>query len=638
MEEIRMVLPDNTDQQIPSTTQNAVRETQDLTDARRLNALNCPKCGASNRLTSAFCVHCGEALAPTGQSKAQKFCTGCGGEVAKGTRFCGTCGAAIPSEDGNAVSESVIAAPKQSLPIKKIGIIASVAVLAMIAVTVCARLFAPSNYVTAKNSPAILRMADNGKQVIVSHANGNKETFDGDFYTQFFGSLDTTKGAFAVITGGDDSDPYVTTLYKIVNNKSTAFASIPNAANAYGILSADGSAVVWLVRLHFNEPPSLYIYRDDKTRLISDMDDILSFCVSPDGKTVAFIRSGNENICLIWRDGKIVDTFGDNVRPVALSNDGKLIYYYDYDSDGLYVKKGNDKVKLASGTSSMDFNMYFNKDNSSILYSGSTGVYVSHDGEEKIALAGRGPVRLLLPSAVVRIPVWYLDHSVIVNVNSFKGTFYTGLSGIYRITDQDQSERIAQSSKELPLTTSAAASAGTANAQLLADGKTILYLRSGGIYKVDGSRVKIKEEKLCDDEVVSFKALPDGSAFYFVNEANELYYQKGKGKPSLISDELDRNDKLWGWYGGDFFAVFGKDGSVFYLVDGKLYSSKAGSKGSLVRGVDSDNLYNIWAHNYAIYVYSSSLTEFYESIDGINFEKINSSDVLNQIIAFGAGS
>jgi len=55
---------------------------------------NCPKCGASNPINSAFCVSCGVPMNSQGEAvpAAQKFCTSCGAAIETGAAFCLSCG------------------------------------------------------------------------------------------------------------------------------------------------------------------------------------------------------------------------------------------------------------------------------------------------------------------------------------------------------------------------------------------------------------------------------------------------------------------------------------------------------------------------------------------------------------------
>jgi membrane protease subunit (stomatin/prohibitin family) len=51
---------------------------------------HCPACGAENSATARFCAQCGQALGPQAAN-----CPSCGTEAAPGQRFCASCGAAI---------------------------------------------------------------------------------------------------------------------------------------------------------------------------------------------------------------------------------------------------------------------------------------------------------------------------------------------------------------------------------------------------------------------------------------------------------------------------------------------------------------------------------------------------------------
>jgi len=524
-------------------------------------------------------------------------CSKCGSNVVAGTRFCGACGSAIHEELANEAASVANTIPDKPLPIKKIAAFGGIAVVAIIAIVICVKLFAPSNYVVSSGDSFFVHMQEDDEKVIVTYSNGTASSFDGQYFSMFNGSLDTGKGAFVIQSINEANDEYLSTLYYVSDNKSKPFADTTSENGAWGTVSANGNAVVFVTDTEYANGYSegtLSIYNGEKAQTISSsFYPGGSYCVSPDGTAVVYSADfdvkEHEFTTYFWSNGKTT-ALGDNLYAVAVSNGGKLIYYGD--DDKLYVQKGNDKTKLASDN---DLGaLFFNRDNSSVVYTNNSGKsYISVNGGEKQSLDST-IYNLLLPAGVYQS---YGDNYQVntINVKSFKNTFHLTSSDVYRITEKYESERVAKTSS---------------TAELADDGKTIFYLNSGSVYKIDGLATDRQAEKIIEADVSMFNALGNGSAIYFINYDDELYYQKGKGKPVFIDDDLDSSG----------FAVYNKEDIVFYISDGELYSTKGGAKASLVNGVDDDDLVAVNAGAFGVIVYGRNYDVAYRSFDGKTFE------------------
>jgi membrane protease subunit (stomatin/prohibitin family) len=67
---------------------------------------HCDGCGADNAATSRFCAQCGQPLGPKASN-----CPSCGTEAAPGQRFCATCGTAIAPAPSTAAASAPVTAP-----------------------------------------------------------------------------------------------------------------------------------------------------------------------------------------------------------------------------------------------------------------------------------------------------------------------------------------------------------------------------------------------------------------------------------------------------------------------------------------------------------------------------------------------
>jgi membrane protease subunit (stomatin/prohibitin family) len=67
---------------------------------------HCDACGADNAATSKFCAQCGQALGPKAIN-----CPSCGTEVSPGQRFCASCGTAVAAAPSAAAGGAPVTAP-----------------------------------------------------------------------------------------------------------------------------------------------------------------------------------------------------------------------------------------------------------------------------------------------------------------------------------------------------------------------------------------------------------------------------------------------------------------------------------------------------------------------------------------------
>ena len=117
-----------------------------------------------------------------------------------------------------------------------------------------------------------------------------------------------------------------------------------------------------------------------------------------------------------------------------------------------------------------------------------------------------------------------------------------------------------------------------------------------------------------EDEVRTYIAVEDGSAIYFVNHYDELYYQKGTNKPVLIGDGVQTHD-------GQSLVLY-KGNKLFYVSDKELYVS-TGSKGTRVAGIDGDvESVRMERFDVTVFTYDHNEACIYRSIDGINFDLV----------------
>jgi hypothetical protein len=332
-------------------------------------------------------------------------------------------------------------------------------------------------------------------------------------------------------------------------------------------ISASGNAIAFVKDYdYYAESGTLYLWNNGKTTLISDsMRSHKSYCISPDGKTVAFASGTRDDFSgACYYNGRISD-LGKNIEPFAVADKAKYIYYdKNYTS---YVMLGNDggtKQKLASQA----YPYYFNKDLSEMVFQANGKTYAVIKGEEKISLSG-AIHSFILPDSTQQT-------DEIIGVKSFANTLYISGDDIIRIDDKFEASSAVKKFNS------------DKNRYLASDGRTLLYMKNDDIYKVDALNKNATAVKLVDGDAGNFEAVNKGSAVYFVNEDDELYYQKGTGKPVYIADDVTDAVTSHSW---EFGAMAGfKDKILYYLSDSEVYAT-TGKKGKLVSGIDEDAVY-----------------------------------------------
>lgn len=470
-------------------------------------------------------------------------------------------------------------------------IIPAAAVLALVIVIIIAAIaMVPSKYETLKNSISI---NSNDEEVVIKQNGKKAVTQEGYLYSSSI-SLDKTKGAF--VTSEEDADGF--SLYYF---DGTAI-NVAGEINSYS-LSLNGNAIIYSTDVE-DEVGALYIYKDGKSTLInSDYYIYGGFAVSPDGSAVGYTTMDDDgDLTGLFYDGKNRE-LGRGIMPVALTNGGKLIYFEK--NDKLYVQKGDNADSKQSLGESVSI-VGFNKDMSELIYSASAGggskTYISRNGGEKQSLTSNIS-GILTPHGT---NVFYSqggrsNYSTIYGISSFADTYYYDGSSIYHIDGKYETRRV----------TSKASSP-----QLAKDGKTILYLKSDSLQIIDGSKDGAEPVELVSEEVKSFIMTDNATEFYFINTYDELYYQKGAGKPTTVCDDVYASSLY-----GQSFAHY-RGNKVFYISDNELYSS-TGGKGTLVKGIDGEISYIYSDGISAVAIsYDDGVTTIYSSDNGSDFEKI----------------
>lgn len=374
-------------------------------------------------------------------------------------------------------------------------------------------------------------------------------------------------GSRSVVADGGD------TLYYLNGDKASKITE--DFDNTFIIMSADGNAVCYA----FDD--TLYLYKDGKSSKVAEIETRLSAAViSPNGDTVVYSEiEGDKISAFAWKGGKVID-LDAKITPISVCNGGGIIYGRDKNSKLSYIK--NLKPDSAESVRAMKTSAYpaLSYDKKQILFTGDNGgvYYFDSSVKEDIKVSGDG-LSIIYPEGSAR------------SMTSFKSFIAYSDGKVYKFTrkgDDFEKDSLTSFSNGYKLS---------------ADGKTLVYLQGGNLYRTSVS--DSDKKTLIADEVESFDADDSLKNVYFVNEDDALRYADGKSKSGKkIMDDVSR------------YIVTPDGVCVFVNEDDELqYSAKGGDK----QKAGLEDVEGIYEVNGVVYVNSDG--DLHISTDGKKFNK-----------------
>ena len=349
------------------------------------------------------------------------------------------------------------------------------------------------------------------------------------------------------------------------------------------ILSADGSALLVL-----DNDSVLTSYSTKNGEGTEIAEDVVWFCVSPDGKSVVYLVYDDGDRIAYLHKGKDSIELGEALLPITVSNGAKVIYCIDEEKRSLCTvdAKGNIE-KIASDVDDDCF--FMNEDHTQMIFWANGKWYATVKGGEKIKLT----------SDVDFYPLNYQDAPVFSS-----GLVHTYPTGDLRGSFVELDDSVAYINKDWELEKVAK---DVEFAMVSADGKTLTWLRDNGkLYKA--TTAKLHNPIELAEDVWDFAATPDGSAVYYINEDEELIWQKGTKEGKRIADDVD-------------YVFTTHDGYCFYESDDELFSVKDGGKKVRI----ADDLYDIYITGSVFYLwtdYEDGEFNFYACTKGNKFKEL----------------
>ena len=512
-------------------------------------------------------------------------CQSCGTEVPATMSFCSSCGSPVSHENAEVFASNKM---KPGMSLKKLLIPAIAVVVVLVALVIVGiSVLKPSKY-EFRNGSVYISPGDE-TVVIIPHNKGKVE-LDG-YLRSGIRSLDGTK---AVQLISEDDVEWDTLLY-ITDKVQTIGDGIQSVW-----LAPSGNAFAYTREYdETDHTAELWLYSDGKSKKLAD--DFAfgnnNCTISPDGKTVAYVSCNDDTYtCIVW-DGKTSTNLGKDVAPVAVADGSKYIYYTK--NDFLYVQRGlnsDNKEKLGDNV----YQIYANKDLSQLVYSYGSKSYISRNGGKKEPLSGQIGY-FVLPGGTA---TFYDSRVTVLGLSAFAGTFYCNSdNAIVCINAKYETHRVAKNVGEAYLST---------------DGKTLMYSSRDSIYRVNGIKADAEAVEIVDGDVERFVAVDDGSAVFFITEDDEIFYQRGMSKPTLVT-----GDFTFDGYGTGYSLY--KGNTLYYVSDEELFVS-TGDRGVRVGGFDGEVFY-VSAGPFAVAVSTDDDGETlnYRSTDGKKFELMHQS-------------
>ena len=298
-------------------------------------------------------------------------------------------------------------------------------------------------------------------------------------------------------------------------------------------------------------------------------EDVEWFCVSPDGKTVVYLVNDDGDYITYLYKGKNSIELGEDLIPVAVSNGAKVIYCIDDEKGSLCTvdTKGNTE-KIAGDV--YDDSFFMNEDHTQMIFQADGKWYATVKGGEKIKLTSDYNFRIMTYQYAASFEDYNID-MITYPTSDLRNCFVLVDGDISWMNNKWELTKAAKDVEE---------------AYVSADGKTLVFLKDNGkLMKVTSKKLD-KPVELAED-IWSFMPTSDGSAVYYINDDDELFFQKGTGKAKKVSDDVD---------GGIVTP-----GDVFlFSSDEELYSTKKGGK----KVKQFDDIYDIAMTGTTIYLWT----------------------------------
>lgn len=327
------------------------------------------------------------------------------------------------------------------------------------------------------------------------------------------------------------------------------------------MVSFNGSYIAYFQSFDNNSLYDLYLYEVSSGKSTKIDEDVSSayFCLSPNGKIIAYQNYGT--LYVGGLDMEVSEVARDDIRPsgvvpVAVSDDGAYLYYI-FNGD-LYYYNVNEKNSVQVAPNIDPLNLYanffcFNRDLSEMIYVVDFETYYyTPELDAPVKIADDRLYRVLSNSSAAE--TYHCSaYAEIAGVDTLKGHVLEGyLSRLYWLNED------AANAVEI--------AADYNDHMLSADGKSLLYLEDGILYRLDSFGEEMSPTVVCEkDNIQYFTANSDLSKIY-ISTARDLYYVKNREETEQLSDHLAYVEyEEYGYY--EYYPVYDNASEKIYFLE-----------------------------------------------------------------------
>lgn len=443
----------------------------------------------------------------------------------------------------------------------------------------------------------VLAVVNSGNGYIVYDHHHNAYVLDDAVHVSYDDDMIQTNIDATIITEQASSldgniTAFITDNDELAVIKGKKVSVISDEAKGF-IMSVNGDGILYVTEEDRHPILNLYSVKSGKSKVIEeDCVRLRSFAISPDGKTVAYAMfDEDDEFVLKYFDGsESVNVTSNECKVVGMSNGGKYIYVVGEKEDGdvLYSYKSNgDKETLGDIDKRA---VYFNADHTQIMFYFEGKTYISTKAAEAEKISSYKVNLLVAPNANSQTTLSCTTHPV----KSLYDHVYIGMdnkdnrSAWYIHKNPDKSSKLVSNISRPSLDQSA----------------EYLYYCSDDELRVikisDGDNASEKFTTIAEG-VDNYVVTSNRKRVYFVS-GDSLYSCSGKdgsGKQSVAGEDVELN------------IVINRKDVVFYNIDGNVYATSNGKKGTKVASdvlgmMNSPNGIVYAAGNDVIYVSSGS--------------------------------
>lgn len=337
------------------------------------------------------------------------------------------------------------------------------------------------------------------------------------------------------------------------------------------MVSYDGSYIAYFQDTENSFYHDLYLY-EVSSGLSTKIDEEVTgafFCLSPNGKIVAYQKEQGALFAggIDMEISKVAeeDITPLGVVPLAVSDDGGHLYYIN--NKDLYYYNCNEKesVKAASNIDPNGLYAYhfcFNKDISEMIYVVDYETYYySSELEDPIKIVDDRISRILDNTDATEV-FQCSTYAEITGVDTFKDHILRGWgygNQLYWLNG-DATDAVEISSD-------------AGYSMLSADGKSLLYLENGILYRLDRFGEEMAPAVICEKKDIQYFTASSDLSKIYISTARDLYYVHNSGELEQLSDNLAYVEyEDYGYY--EYYPIYDNTSEkIYFLEDGALYEA-----------------------------------------------------------------